>query len=385
MRRASFVLRPLSFVLCLILPIGALASDGQRTTDKGRGTTDDYFPNRTWRRASPKSQGLAGGVLKRLRDRIRRGQLGRIDSFLVVRNGYLVAEEYFNGWDVDDLHTLQSDTKSVTSLLVGIAIAQGKIGSVEDRVVDYFPEYRNIRNLDARKEAMRIEDLLTMRTGMNWSEGQYLGSPLQQMNESREDWLKFVLDWPMREEPGTRFEYNSGGVILLGGIVRNASGLNVDRFADRYLFGPLGIDRADWFYGYPDALPHTGGGLLMRPRDMAKIGYLLLRGGRWKDRQVVPEAWIRSSTARVQRPPWSFGGYPVHYGYLWWLLPVDGTGSETGPGADVFTASGARGQWIFAIPRYDIVVVATGDSLDYPGFIAPVEFLYSDVLRAVRE
>jgi CubicO group peptidase (beta-lactamase class C family) len=386
--------------MCVVLcvPLASPAHDREQRTANGRQqtadsrrratghrplATDDYFPSRSWRRASPKSQGLDGKILKRLRDRIRSGQLGRIDSFLVVRNGYLVAEEYYNGWGVDDLHTLQSDTKSITSLLVGIAIGRGLVGSVEDRVLDYFPEYGNIRNLDARKRAMRVEDLLTMRTGLDWREAPYVGSPLHQMNTSREDWLKFVLDWPMREQPGTRFEYNSGGTILLGGIVRNASGLNVDRFAERYLFDPLRIDRVQWFYGFPDDLPHTGGGLSMRPRDMAKIGYLLLRGGRWKTRQVVPEKWIRSSTARIQRPPWSFGAYPVHYGYLWWLLPLDGTGADTAADADVLTASGAQGQWIFAIPRYDMVVVATGESLDYRGFIAPVEFLYSDVLRAV--
>jgi CubicO group peptidase (beta-lactamase class C family) len=371
MRSASYLL-----MVCLLAAACPVAAE--------RVAADDYFPSREWRRASAKSQGLRGKVLRRLADRIRRGEHGRVDSLLVVRNGYLVLEEYFNGWDAEGLHTLQSDTKSVTSLLVGIAIGQGKIGGVGDRVLDYFPEYRNIRNLDERKQAMRIEDLLTMRTGFDWSEGRYEGSPLQRMNESREDWLKFVLDWPMREQPGTRFEYNSGGVILLGGIVRNASGLNVDRFAERYLFDPLAIDRVQWYYGYPDALPHTGGGLSMRPRDMAKIGYLMLRGGRWKGEQVVPEEWVRASVARVQRPPWNLAGYPVHYGYLWWLLPFDGSGSGTGPDADVYTASGARGQWIFAIPKHDMVVVATGDSLDYRGFAAPVNFLYSDILRAVR-
>jgi CubicO group peptidase (beta-lactamase class C family) len=369
-------------VVCLGIALGSSSFAGPRNPGPGIRGPDDYFPTREWRTASPKSQGLNGKILKRVASRIRSGDRGRIDSLLVVRNGYLVFERYFNGWNADGLHTLQSDTKSVTSLLVGIAIGQGKVGSVDDKVIDYFPEYRNIRNLDARKEAMRIEDLLTMRTGLDWSENPYEGSPLQQLNESREDWLKFVLDWPMAEQPGTRFEYNSGGVILLGGIIRNATGMNVDRFAERNLFDPLGIERVGWYYGYPDALPHTGGGLLMRSRDMAKIGYLMLRGGRWEEAQVVPEDWIRSSTARIQRPPWSFGGYPVNYGYLWWLLPLDGTGTTD---EDILTASGARGQWIFAIPKYDIVVVATGDSLDYRGFVAPVQFLYSDILRAVRE
>ena len=346
---------------------------------------DDYFPRREWRTSRPADQGLDARVLERLVDRIGRGDYGRLHSLQIVRNGSLVVDEYFNGSGPEVLHTLQSDTKSVTSLLVGIAIGQGKIGGVDDRVLDYFPEYRHVRNLDDRKRAMRVEDLLTMRTGLDWSEENYDRSPLKQLNELHDDWLKFVLDWPMAEQPGTRFEYNSGGVILLGGIVGNATGRRADLFARKYLFRPLGIDRVSWYHGYPDGLPHTGGGLSMRARDMAKIGYLLLRGGRWRDRQVVPETWVRASTAHAVGRPRTFGAYPTDYGYLWWLLPLDGVGADTSPDADIVTASGARSQWIFAIPRYDMVVVVTGDDDSYRGFVAPVEFLYDDILRSVDD
>ena len=349
-----------------------------------RAGGDDYAPGREWRTARPADVGLDGRALSRLVGRIRAGEHGRLHSLQIVRDGYLVVDEYFNGWVPDGLHTLQSDTKSVTSLLVGIAADRGEL-SVDDRVLDRFPEYRHVRNVDDRKRAMRVEDLLTMRTGLDWSEARYEGSPLQQLNTSQQDWLKFVLDWPMAEQPGTRFEYNSGGVILLGGIVGNATGRRVDRFARKYLFKPLAVDRVLWARGQPDGLPHMGGGLSMRPRDMAKIGYLVLRGGRWGDRQVVSEAWLRASTAPIQRPPWQLGGYPVEYGYLWWLLPIDGVGLDDGPDAHIITASGARSQWIFVIPRYDMVVVATGDDDSYQGFTAPVEFLYGDILPAVTE
>jgi CubicO group peptidase (beta-lactamase class C family) len=313
--------------------------------------------------------------------RIRRNSISGIDSLLIVRNGYLVSESYFNGWGRDDLHTLQSDTKSITSLLVGIARQQGLISSIDQKVLSFFPEYDRIKKLDERKAAMSLRDLLTMRTGFNWSEDPYEGSPLFQLNNCVCDWLKFTLDWGMREFPGTRFEYNSGGVILLGGVIRNVSGIPTDTFAKRYLFDPLGITGVRWYYGRPDNLPHMGGGLNLRPLDMAKIGYLVLRRGRWESGQVVSEDWIAESLQHSVAFPRTFAGRPVDYGYLWWLLHLDGAGGE-GPDADIYTAAGAQGQWIFVIPRYDMVVVSTGST---PQFDKAVDFLYSDILRAVQQ
>jgi CubicO group peptidase (beta-lactamase class C family) len=283
----------------------------------------------------------------------------------------------------DDLHTLQSDTKSVTSLLVGAALLQGKISGVNEKVVDFFPEYRKIKNLDDRKASMRLQDLLTMRTGFDWSESDYAGSPLQQLNDCQCDWLKFVLNWPMRDDPGTRFEYNSGGVILLGGVIRNATGMPTDVFAQRSLFDPLGITTVRWFYGQ-DGVPHMGGGLNMRPRDMAKIGYLVLRDGRWEDKQIVSEEWLTQSMRHAVIRPRTFGSHWVDYGHLWWLLPLEDTGTNQGPDADIYTASGAYGQWIFIIPRFDMVVVVTGNAQTDTDWASPVEFLYTDILRAAR-
>ena len=340
----------------------------------------DYYPADQWRTSSPDEQALDRKKLKKLVKRIRRNDISGIDSLLIVRNGYLVIESYFNGWGPDDLHTLQSDTKSITSLLVGIARQQGFISNVDQKVLGFFPEYRRIKNVDDRKAAMSLRDLLTMRTGLNWSEDPYEGSPLWQLNNCGCDWLKFTLDWRMREQPGTRFEYNSGGVILLGGVIRNASGMPTDIFAQRFLFDPLGITQARWYYGKPDNLPHMGGGLNLRPLDMAKIGYLVLRRGRWGNQQVVSEDWLAESLQHSVTSARTFAGRPVDYGYLWWLLHLDGEGIE-GTDADVYTASGAQGQWIFIIPKYDMVVVSTGST---PSFDKAVGFLYSDILRAVN-
>ena len=342
----------------------------------------DYFPTAGWRTSAPQDQGLNHKILKKLIKRIRRNVISGIDSLLIARNGYLVTEEYFNGWGPEDLHTLQSDSKSVTSLLVGIALEQGKISNLDQPVLSFFPEYPKIRNADERKAAMTLRDLLTMRTGLDWSENPYEGSPLFRLNNCQCDWLKFVLDWPMREDPGTRFEYNSGGVILLAGVIRNAASVPTDTFAQRYLFDPLGITQVRWYYGEPDNLPHTGGGLNLRPRDMAKIGYLMLRGGRWEEEQIVSADWVRESTSHAVTYPRTFASHPVDYGYLWWLLSTDAQGGSTGGDSDIYTASGAQGQWIFVIPKYDMVVVSTGNT---PFFDRAVDFLYSDILPAVNQ
>jgi len=161
-----------------------------------------------------------------------------------VRQGWLVVDEYFNGGSEAQLHTLQSVTKSVTSLLVGIAVSRGAIPSVDRPVISFFPEYTNLENLNERKRAMTLRDLLTMWTGLDWSENPYRGSPLEQLNNSRGDWLRLFLDWPTRDAPGTRFEYNSGGVITLGGVLFNTTGLPADAFARQYLFDPIGVGSA---------------------------------------------------------------------------------------------------------------------------------------------
>jgi len=372
-----------SFAIAVFLSACLLAGNEAVSHRAGAFAQDpiDYFPTTDWRASPPQDQQLNQKILKKLVKRIRRNEISGIDSLLIARNGYLVTEEYFNGWGPDDLHTLQSDSKSVTSLLVGIAVQQGKISSINQPVLGFFPEYRKIRNVDERKSAMSLRDLLTMRTGLNWSEDPYEGSPLFQLNNCRCDWLKFVLDWPMREAPGTRFEYNSGGVILLGGVVRNAAEMPTDTFAQRYLFDPLGITRVRWYYGLPDNLPHTGGGLNLRPLDMAKIGYLMLRNGRWENQQVISAEWARESTEHAVRYPRTIASRPVDYGYLWWLLSLDESGSSTERDTDIYAAAGAQGQWIFVIPKYDMVVVSTGNT---PYWDRAVDFLYSDILRAVN-
>ena len=324
-----------------------------------------------WPSGSPESQQLDITMLRDLVTRIDRREYGSsITSLLIARRDQLVVEEYFYGWTIDRPHTMQSVTKSVTSLLAGLAVDRGRL-AVTDRAVDLFADYAPISNLDDHKRALTVRDLLTMRTGLDWSESSYAGSPLERLNTCQCDWLRFVLDWPMREPAGSRWEYNSGGTILLGGIVGRAVGQRIDVFAAAELFGPLGAQGANWFSGLPDGLPHTGGGLNLRPRDAAKIGQIVLGDGRWRGRQIASASWIRESTEPLLFAVRSLGGRLADYGYLWWRLP-----------GGVITASGARGQWIFIVPDKQLVVVSTaGSDTDFSS--APT-FLYSHVIPAAR-
>lgn len=367
--------------LVQLLALGALGACG--TDPAGPAPTPDPVARDDgWPVSSPAAEGLEGTRLDALGARIEGGGYGAIDGVLVARHGKLVWERYFNGWTADRAHTLQSVSKSVTSLLAGIAVGDGRL-SVDQPVVGFFPDYQPVRNLDDRKRAMRVEDLLTMRTGLDWSEVPYEGSPLQQLNESSGDWVRFVVDWPMREAPGTRWEYVSGGVIALGGLVGRAEGQRVDSLAAARLFDPLRMTGYAWYRNPGDGFPHTGGGLLLRPRDLLKIGQLVLDGGRWGGHQVVPEAWIQASTRRLATPSFGFGRHSMGYGYLWWIGSLDDPLNPRDETGDVIVAAGTGGQWIFIVPKYDLVMVSTGWNED-GRWVSAYDFLFTDVLPAVR-
>jgi CubicO group peptidase (beta-lactamase class C family) len=277
----------------------------------------------------------------------------------VVRYGYLVIEQY-NGWSAGRAHTLQSVTKSVTSLLFGILQQQAGSAAALDRpVVDVFSRYSEIANLDERKQALTLRHLLMMRTGMDFWEQPYPGSPLDQLNRSTDDWVKFVLDRPMIGDPGESWAYNSGAAIVIGGVIRELSGVNTDEFARNELFAPVGIVGELWARSPFDRLPHCGGGLSLKPADLARIGYLVLRRGRWGDRQVVPASWVDASVEPLSSgPELLFSGFDPAYGYFWWRFPSRLGGSDR----DVIAASGSGGQWLFIVPRLDLVVAIAASS-----------------------
>jgi CubicO group peptidase (beta-lactamase class C family) len=343
---------------------------------------ESYWPGASWRTASPAQVGVNEQAISSLVAQLRSGSLGAEHALVVVRKGYVIADEYFAGWTADSIHTEQSVTKSVTSLVTGIAIARGDLRGVTQPIVELLSRYAPIANLDERKQALTVRDILTMRTGMDWNEDGYTGSPLEQLNKLQTDWLRFVIDWPMRESPGTRWQYNSGGVIALGGAIGLAAGMNTADYARTYLLRPIGITGDKWIRGYPDLLPHTGGGLYMSTRDLARVGYLVLRRGRWNGTQVVPEAWIAESTRPLVTPTYRLGARTSSYGYLWWLYTLDGGQPDANTTDIVIVASGAQGQWLFVVPKYDLVVAINAGITSGPD--PALGTLFGTILPAVR-
>ncbi|MCJ7681430.1 MAG: beta-lactamase family protein, partial [Candidatus Aminicenantes bacterium] len=311
-----------------------------------------------WKTCSPSEQGLDADTLTELVDLIREGKrYPRIHSLLVVRHGCLVVEEYFNNWKADRQHMLQSVTKSFTSALIGIAIARGEIKSVDEKILDFFPDMDNIANMDERKASIRIQDILTMRSGVDYHESGP-DSPHFQLNRLPTGWDKFYLDRPMAREPGKGFSYDSGGVILLSAILKNRTGKHADVYAEESLFKSLGIEKYSWLKNQ-EGHAHAGGGLVLSTRDMARFGLLYLNNGKWEGEQVVPEEWVRESFKMHH----NFGDPSqdtVGYGYLWWIQRPDpqGNGEQY-----IYAARGAFGQYIFIVPEHDIVVAINAHRL----------------------
>jgi len=332
-----------------------------------------------WPVSTPEEQGLDSKLLSELTGQLRQGQLcPRLHALLIVRHGRLLVEEYFNNWQSDRLHTLQSVSKSFTSALVGIAIGRGEFKGVDEKVLSFFPDMKDIANLDAGKASMRLEDILTMRTGTDYHESG-ADSPHERLNRLPSGWDKFYLDRPMVGPPGTAFRYDSGGVILLSSMLKNRAGMHAAEYAERFLFKPLGIETKLW-RGNKEGHTHAGGGLYLTARDTAKLGLLYLQDGRWDEEQVVPQAWVRESL-RMHVDLTVKGQPPSGYGYLWWVLAPDprGNGREY-----VYAARGRFGQFIFIIPEYDMVVVVLGYTYRGPDSNKPIELLYDRILRAVR-
>lgn len=326
-----------------------------------------------WPTASADAVGLDPAPLEAATNAIGDGTFPKVDSMLVVRQGRLVHEAYFNGFDRERLHDLRSATKSITSALVGIAIDQGLLSGVDERVLPRLGGGAGLRNPDPRKDAITLGHLLTMTPGLacdDWN----AASPGNEEKMYKElDWVKFVLDLPMVADPGTRYGYCTGGVVTLGAVIGNASGRRADAFAREVLFGPLGITRAEWEYT-PTGAVDTGGHIRMRPRDMAKFGQLFLQRGLWNGQRVVSEAWVERSTAFHVRTVSN-----EEYGYLWWRR----TTQRAGTPVPTFYAIGNGGQQIIVAPSLELVAVFTGSNYDTSA-VFPNQIFDRYVLTAVR-
>jgi len=270
-------------------------------------------------------------------------RLPRLKSLLVSHKGTIVLERYYNGARAAQPANIKSASKSVISALVGLAIAKGHIKSVDQKIVDYFPELAT--DPEKRKRDITIDDLLTMRSGLESTSGRNYGAWVQSPN-----WVRFVLRRPMIDEPGTRVEYSTGSSHLLSAIVTRATKTSTWAFAQAELAKPLGFTLAKWPMD-PQGIYFGGNEMLMTPRQMVAFGELYLNDGRVGDRQVIPKAWVESADDAVGRSRW---GSDREYGHGFWIRDFAGHRS--------FYAWGYGGQFIFVIPSKDLVVVTTSRS-----------------------
>ncbi|MFW9870458.1 MAG: serine hydrolase domain-containing protein [Candidatus Thorarchaeota archaeon] len=310
----------------------------------------NYWPTNEWQNTTPEDQGLDSNILNQIDEMIVLEDI-EVDSVIIVKNGYIVYEKYYGLWSQYIVHTIQSCTKSFMSALIGIAIDLGYIDNVSQPILDFFPNY-TIDNWDPRKENITLFNCLTMSTGLEFHEVDIPYSDpendLFAMYRSGNMW-QYVLNRPMEYDPGTHWSYNSGGIELLGGAIEYATGYSVADFAEEFLFEPIGIDYFQWWKEPASNQYGCGGGLHLRPRDMARFGYLYLNQGNWNGTQVVSSEWVNVSTQMY----FDTGGWYL-YGYTWWGVPEQ----------PFYEATGHYEQKIYVLPDHDTVCVFTGDIAD---------------------
>jgi CubicO group peptidase (beta-lactamase class C family) len=300
------------------------------------------------------------------------GQLVNIHSVLVAKDGALVLERYFDGYDRDTLHEIRSATKSVGSMLVGIAIDRGHIASENEPVFAFFEhDYRPSRGWTDQAKKVEIRHLLSMTSGRDCDDLTTGFACEHAMHES-DDWVQFSLDLPFAHDPDAHWAYNSSSLILAGEAVARRSGQKLEGFAEKHLFEPLGIKQFHWQHS-PKSRAWIGGGARMIPREMAKIGQLMLDRGLWKGERLLSEAWITKSTTKQSEPRTG-----VDYGFLW----QNGQAFIRQQLIEAFWASGNGGQYIIVLPDQGMVVVFTGGNYDSPLASQPFTMLVEQILPA---
>lgn len=269
------------------------------------------------------------------------GAISSVRSILIQKDGDLIGEKYFQGMRSGRAINIKSASKSIISLLTGIALHKGYIDSVNQPIRDYFKDYFQT-NPDSVKENITIKDLLTMRAGLETTSMHNYGRWVISDN-----WVHYTLEQPLEEEPGgNKMVYSTGTSHLLSVIISRASGMSTKAFAEKYLFGPMSIEVGGWDRD-PQGYYMGGNNLALKPQDMLKIGQMVIDGGKWDGQQIVSSEWLRDSFRTYTRSNYN----PYDYGYMWWSKSIGGY--------QTFFAWGHGGQYIFMIPALDSVVVLT--------------------------
>jgi hypothetical protein len=346
-------------------------------------------PTKNWPKGTPAGVGLDQETLKNLDADIASGKYALTDSFRVFRCGsevfvgryphdylQIYAKEAktkgplnarltgrYNYFDTEwhpyyrstDLHTMQSVTKTVTSIVFGVAITRGDFkANLKTPVLKYF-DVAKVKNVDDRKRLMTVENLLTMTSGMNSEELFYPDNSDATENdfvhmEASDDWVRYAIDEQIVEEPGRNFTYSSAGTELLAHVFQKETGQDIDTYAEKYLFVPLGM-KHHWKRDYAGNVD-TEGGLYLDDEDLAKLGFLYLNSGMWEGKQIVSEDWVKQSVAPHVAMPYTVEGGRLYYGFSWWLIPSNGQ--------YIWLATGIGGQELMVFPRQKMIVVFTG-------------------------
>jgi len=323
------------------------------------------------------------------------GTYPNIHSILISYNDKLIYEKYWTGSDekhgksigvvahgIDSLHSCRSVTKSITSACIGIALQQGKIRSINQKVFEFFPE-KSFQDTGL-KSKITIKDLLTMTAGFQWNEAD-IGSPSssETLLGNASEPVAYMLSLPMANTPGKVFNYNGGATQLLAAIIKKATGLPIDTFAKKYLFTPLGITSFEWGSTYGSGMPDAFSALYLKSRDILKFGLLYLNDGKWKTRQVISAAWVQESikpfiVADDGSDP-RFG--KSEYGFQWWILHD----TIINKPITISACVGNGGQRIFIDKKNKLVVVFTGGNYDKPGtYLNPYKILLKFIYPALK-
>jgi CubicO group peptidase (beta-lactamase class C family) len=305
---------------------------------------EPVWPTQAWLTSTAEEQGMDSSALAKL---VIYGESHSFDSLLVVRHGRIVTEAFYAPYAGDIPHEIFSATKAVTGTLLGMVYKDGLLDRLDHPMIDFFGD-RHISNIDDEKKAITVQNLLDMTSGLAWEQG-FEGGRQQTMQDMyrASNLTQFILDRPMAHPPGETFNYSNGDADLVSAIITRLTGKPVEDYARERLFGPLGI--ADWHWDRdPQGLTTGDGMLFLRPRDMAKIGYLYLHHGAWDGGQLLPRGWADVLIHRTVNTHASYDP-SLSYSNFFWILPEQ----------RAYMANGKDGQNIMVLPDLDVVVVTT--------------------------